>query len=247
MATKNEIKFLHSLQQKKFRQLHRRFTVEGTKSVAEVLHSGFEVENVYATEAWQAAHPDMEIPGLQTISEKECALASGLQTPPGILACVRFREEDENQALELPERILVLDGIQDSGNFGTILRTADWFGFPLVVCSHGTVELYNPKTVQASMGSFTRVRVSYRDLPAWLSELPEDYRIYGTFLNGNDLRKKNFAPRAAVVIGSEAHGISPEVEVLVHEKLSIPRIAEHPVDSLNAAVATALLCYEMTR
>lgn len=244
MATKNEIKLLRSLQQKKFRQLHRRFVVEGAKSVLETLHSGFDVEGVYATETWTRMHPDVEIPNLQIISEKECEMASGLQTPPGILACVHFQEDAD---FTLPDRLLVLDGIRDSGNFGTILRTADWFGFSHVVCSSDTVELYNPKTIQASMGSFTRVRVHYRQLAEWLPTLPDNWRIYGTFLQGNDMRQTAFAPHSAVVIGNEAHGISPEVEALVHEKLSIPRIAGHAVDSLNAAVATALLCYEMTR
>ncbi len=248
MATRNEIKLLRSLQQKKFRQLHRCFVVEGTKSVMEVLQSDFQVEHVYATDAWMESHSELKIPDLQHISEKECELASSLQTPPGILACVHFRENTPPQPSDLlPDRLLILDGIQDSGNLGTIIRTADWFGLKRIVCSQGTVECYNPKTIQASMGSFTRVRTDYADLPAFLKTLPDDYRICGTFMDGRDLRKTRLPLKTALVIGSEARGISAEVEALVQERISIARIAEHPVDSLNAAIATAIACYEMTR
>ena len=247
MATRNEIKLLRSLQQKKFRQLHRLFVVEGTKSVLEVLQSGFRVESVHATDAWVAAHPGLQLPGLQHLSEKECELASSLQTPPGILACVHFRETAPlTETADLPGRLLILDGIQDSGNLGTIIRTADWFGLTHIVCSRGTVELYNPKTIQASMGSFTRVEVCYEDLTEFIPRLPADYRVYGTFMDGCDLRQTQFAPHAAIVIGSEARGISPEVEGLIHERIAIARIAAHPVDSLNAAIAAAITCYALS-
>ena len=247
MATKNEIKLLRSLQQKKFRQLHRCFVVEGTKSVMEVLQSGFQVEKVYATDAWVEAHPELQLPDLQHLSEKECELASSLQTPPGILACVHFRETAPlTETEDLPGRLLILDGIQDSGNLGTIIRTADWFGITHIVCSNGTVELYNPKTIQASMGSFTRVDVSYEDLTDFIPKISGDYRIYGTFMDGRDLRQTQFAPHAAIVIGSEARGISPEVEKLIHERIAIIRMASHPVDSLNAAIAAAITCYAMS-
>lgn len=247
MATKNEVKWLHSLQQKKFRQLHRCFVVEGTKSVMEVLQSDFQVEKVYATDAWVEAHPELHIPDLQHLSEKECELASSLQTPPGILASVHFRENTEPITADaLPERLLILDGIQDSGNFGTIIRTADWFGISRIVCSNGSVELYNPKTIQASMGSFTRVNVSYEELTDFIPRLSDSFRIYGTFMDGQDLRRTTFARRSSIVIGSEARGISPEVEKLIHERISIARMADHAVDSLNAAIATAITCYALS-
>ena len=248
MVTKNELKRLRSLQQKKFRQEYRMFVVEGTKSVLELLESGWEVEGLYATAAWMEAHPELNPPNLQIVSEKECEMASGLQTPPGIMACARFREGEEDfRSQPLPSRLLILDGIRDCGNLGTILRTADWFGFTHVFCSEDTAELYNPKTIQASMGSFTRVRLHYTKLPEFISSLPEEYRIYGTFMEGQDLRGTEFPQHAAVVIGNEAHGISPEVERMVTERISIVRLADHPVDSLNAATATAILCYALGR
>ena len=248
MVTKNELKRLRSLQQKKFRQEYRMFVVEGTKSVLELLESGWEVEGLYATAAWMEAHPELNPPNLQIVSEKECEMASGLQTPPGIMACARFREGEEDfRSQPLPSRLLILDGIRDCGNLGTIIRTADWFGFTHVFCSEDTAELYNPKTIQASMGSFTRVRLHYTKLPEFISSLPEEYRIYGTFMEGQDLRGTEFPQHAAVVIGNEAHGISPEVERMVTERISIVRLADHPVDSLNAATATAILCYALGR
>ena len=247
MATKNEIKRLRSLQQKKFRQEQRLFMVEGTKSVLELLESGWEVEGLYATAAWVEAHPELDLPGLQIVSEKECGMASGLQTPPGIMACVRFREEEDFRSQPLPSRLLILDGIRDCGNLGTILRTADWFGFTQVFCSEDTAELYNPKTVQASMGSFMRVRLNYCNLPDFLTQNADKYTVFGTFMDGRDLRETRFPEKCAVIIGNEAHGISPEVERMVTERLSIVRMADHPVDSLNAAVATAILCYAISR
>ncbi len=246
MATKNEIKRLRSLQQKKFRQEYRMFVVEGTKSVLELLESGWKVDSIYATAAWLEAHPEISLPCLQTISEKECGMASGLQTPPGIIACARFREgNDADSTQRLPDKLLILDGIRDCGNLGTIIRTADWFGFTHIICSEDTAELYNPKTIQASMGSFTRVCLHYTKLTDFISSLPEAYRIYGTFMDGSDLRRTSFAQKSAIVIGNEAHGISPEVTRQVQEKIAIARIADHTVDSLNAAVATAILCYTL--
>ena len=248
MVTKNELKRLRSLQQKKFRQEYRMFVVEGTKSVLELLESGWEVEGLYATVAWMEAHTDLNLPDLQIVSEKECEMASGLQTPPGIMACARFREPDGTDSTQsLPDKLLLLDGIRDCGNLGTIIRTADWFGFTHIICSEDTAELYNPKTIQASMGSFTRVRLNYTKLPEFISSLPEAFRIYGTFMEGQDLRGTEFPQHAAVVIGNEAHGISPEVEQMVTDRLSIVRVADHPVDSLNAAVATAILCFALSK
>ena len=248
MVTKNELKRLRSLQQKKFRQEYRMFVVEGTKSVLELLESGWRVEGLYATAAWVEAHPELDLPGLQLISEKECGMASGLQTPPGIMACARFREEEEDfRSQPLPSRLLILDGIRDCGNLGTILRTAEWFGFTQVFCSEDTAELYNPKTIQASMGSFTRVRLHYCHLPDFLTQIAGNHTVFGTFMDGRDLRAASFPEKCAVVIGNEAHGISPEVERMVSERLSIVRLADHPVDSLNAAVATAILCFALSR
>ena len=247
MPTKNGLKLLHSLQQKKFRQQHRLFMVEGTKSVMELLQSDFETTGVYATEAWQSQHPGSDIPGLQTISEKECAYLSSWKTPPGVMACVRFQTEEAAERLLQNDRLLVLDGIQDCGNMGTIIRTADWFGIRQLICSPQTVEWQNPKCIQSSMGSFTRVMIHYRPLPAFLRQAEKSHRIYGTFMDGEPLAQVSFPARSLFVIGSEAHGISAEVADCVNQRVTIPRKADHPVDSLNAAIATAILCYEMTR
>lgn len=247
MPTKNELKLLHALQQKKQRQLHRLFMVEGTKSVKELLQSDFEIQGIYATEQWQIQHPDISIPHIQSISEKEAAYISNWQTSPGIMACARFRDNTPIDYEQLSDRILVLDGIQDTGNFGTQIRTADWFGIKMIVCSPQTVEMYNPKCIQASMGSFTRVQIEYCQLPVFLQNIRKSHRIFGACMEGTSLQEKNFPSHSALVIGSEAHGISPEVEQLLDEKITIPQKASHAADSLNAAIATAIFCYEMTK
>jgi TrmH family RNA methyltransferase len=147
--------------------------------------------------------------------------------------------------------VLVLDGIKDPGNLGTIIRIADWFGIRHIVCSEDTVDLYNPKVIQATMGSYTRVIVSYAGLPGFLSSIDGKVKIYGTFPEGENIYSGSLNPEGIIVIGSESSGISPEVVRLVTDKISIP---SYPMDcghvhaeSLNASVATAIICSEFRR
>lgn len=244
MLSKNELKFLASLQQKKYRRENKMFIVEGTKSVVEVLQSDFVVKNVYATEIWVENHKHLFTYPITVVSQKECERISSLQTPPEIFALVEMKEQ---QNVILSNKCLLLDDIKDTGNLGTIIRTADWFGIKTIVCSEQTVELYNPKTIQACMGSFAHVDLFYVDLKSFILSLPNDYTIYGTFMDGKDIGKIQFSEKCMILIGNESKGISSELINFVQERICIPRKAKHPMDSLNAAIATAIVCYEVTK
>lgn len=244
MLTKNEVKFLRSLQQKKYRKEHQLFLVEGTKSVKEVIESDFVVKKVFAGQKWMEAHAN-ELPiEITRLTPTECEQISSLQTPPEIFALVEMKD---NQLPVLPDKFLMLDDIKDAGNLGTLIRTADWFGIECLVCSTQTVELYNPKTIQASMGSFAHVKVYYTDLIDFISHLPEAYIMYGAFLEGKEVGKVKFSAQSIILIGNESKGISDELLPYVGEKIFIAGHASHPMDSLNVGAATAILCYEFMK
>ncbi len=239
MITAAEIKFVKSLSQKKFRDSEGLFVVEGEKMVAEALASDFQVQQVYRREE---------------IGEAAMARISGLSSPSPALALVR-RPQDLLQG-QLPSTglFLALDGIRDPGNLGTILRVADWFGIDAVYASPDTVELFNPKVVQATMGAIFRVKFHYTEIPALCSRtIAAGGKVYGTFLDGENLYGKALdcgleAP-SVIVIGNEAAGISPAVAACVSDRLFIP---PYPSDdpgseSLNAAVATAVTVAEFRR
>ncbi len=247
--TVNELKFLRSLQQKKYRKEHHCFLVEGTKSVKEVLQSDYIVKQVYATTQWRDKHPDFSH-DTYLISEKECERISSLSSPPSVLALVEMKPEISFSAGQY-EKILLLDGIKDTGNFGTIIRTANWFGIQCVICSEDTVELYNPKTIQATMGSFTRVDIYTCNLCEFINNHNNIYSFIGTFMEGESIRKYSFPKYSGVILGNESTGISPEVSSLIHEKITIPRgdknkTGKQMPESLNVSVSSAIICYELT-
>ena len=237
--TSAEIKFVKSLSQKKFRDSSGLFAVEGEKMVTEALASRFTVEKVYRREE---------------IGEAAMARISALSSPSPALAVVR--QPDDLLKDEMPSKglILALDGIRDPGNLGTILRIADWFGIDAVYASPDTVELFNPKVVQATMGAIFRVRFHYTEIPAFCSRvLVAGGKVYGTFLDGENLYEKALsngleAP-SVIVIGNEANGISAATAACVSDRLFIPPYpADDPgSESLNAAVATAVTVAEFRR
>ena len=239
MITSAEIKFLKSLSQKKFREQEGLFVVEGEKLVAEALASRFKVEKVYRREE---------------IGEAAMARISALSSPSPALAVIR--QPDDLLKEEMPAKglFLALDGIRDPGNLGTILRIADWFGIDAVYASPDTVEVFNPKVVQATMGAIFRVRFHYTEIPAFCSRvLAAGGKVYGTFLDGENLYKKALsngleAP-SVIVIGNEANGISAATAACVSDRLFIPPYpADDPgSESLNAAVATAVTVAEFRR
>lgn len=247
MISKNKISELKKLSQKKFREERGLFVVEGTKSVCDLLASSLPVEELFATEAWTEAHrAELSHVPFTVVTPAELERITALSTPQAVLAVVRtphFTTAD----LDFGDALLVLDGIRDPGNLGTILRTADWFGFRQVLCSEDCVEWTNPKTVQATMGSFARVKVVYAHLPECLSQVQG--RIFGTFMQGEPIQNIDFQKNDILVIGNEGKGISPEVAQCVQQRVSVPLASANPshAESLNASIAASIVMYEFRR
>lgn len=235
MLSKNELKYIQSLCQKKQRQASGLFIAEGPKIVDELLISHFTVNKVYATDEWDAgklADPSI----LTRVSAHELAKISGLQTPQQVLAVARQYWPDAAPLLNR-KITLVLDGIQDPGNLGTIIRIADWFGIQEIVCSLDTVDCYNPKVVQATMGSLLRVKIWYEALPAFLAK--QQMPILGALLSGQSVYATQVDAPSLLVIGNEAKGIREELLPLINQPISIP--GKGGAESLNAGVATGIL------
>ncbi len=229
--TQAEIKRIRSLREKKFRDAYGLFVVEGEKMVQEALHSGFRVEGVWRREE---------------IGDAAMERISQLSTPSPVLAVVA-RPEPAGPVLERC-LCLALDGVRDPGNLGTIIRTADWFGVRTVYVSGDCAEAYNPKVIQASMGSIFRVRVVETELPALCGLFREaGMPVYGTFLDGRDLYAEPLSGEGLVVMGNEASGIRPEVAALVDRRLLIPAAPGSGAESLNVASATAVVLSEFRR
>ena len=243
------LKEVRRLSQKKFREETGLFIVEGTKSVLDLLRSKLTVETVYALPHWIEAHRhELAAVRMEPVNEKDLERISCLTTPQEVLA-VAQRPAASVEDLDFGRTLLMLDGIRDPGNLGTMVRTADWFGIRQVVCSPDCVELTNPKVVQATMGSFARVKVVYTDLPALLSSGRVTGKIYGTFMEGEPLKEAAFRAGDVLVIGSEGSGISPEVSARVTHRVSIPAGVQcgERAESLNASIAAAIVLYEACR
>ncbi|HMX79761.1 MAG TPA: RNA methyltransferase [Ferruginibacter sp.] len=246
MISKPHTKYIQSLQQKKFRDEYGCFVAEGPKVVSELLAGGrFTCREIIALPGWIEANPALiALPGSVTVTEvqeHELEKISGLSTPNEVLAV--FEKGKQDASIDPRHSItLVLDTIQDPGNMGTIIRIADWFGVTNIVCATGSADIYNPKVVQATMGSLGRVLVLYTDIVSWLRQQP-DIRSFAAALDGKPVGTVGKLPEAIVVIGNEAHGISDEVLVQTRERITIPRIGE--AESLNAAVATGIILSHM--
>jgi TrmH family RNA methyltransferase len=235
MLSKNELKYIQTLCHKKQRQSTGRFIAEGSKLVDDILQSDYVIEKIYALPEWLAAHPHLAIESV-AISADELAKISLLQTPNQVLAIVKQKVAAADMAGEA-SFTLVLDGIQDPGNMGTIIRIADWFGIKNIIASEDTVELYNPKVIQATMGSFTRVNVAYQSLEVFFNDnhLP----VFGALLQGESIYQQEALTAAVLVIGNEAKGIRNSVLPFINIPVTIPRIGG--AESLNAAVAAGII------
>jgi TrmH family RNA methyltransferase len=240
MVSKNQIKLITSLQQKKYRVANQLFLAEGIKVIQELLESNFELFHLYSTlDDFEEVSNDKK----SIIHESDLKKISALTTPNTCLAVFKIPVEKKiiNSGL-----ILALDSIRDPGNLGTILRLCDWFGISQLICSKDAVDIYNPKVVQATMGSIARVNVNYIDLETFISQtkLP----VFGTFMDGSNIYKTNLPQEGIIIMGNEANGISPEIEKSIKNRLTIPRFGTlQKTESLNVATATAIILSEFRR
>ena len=245
MLSKSQISFIKSLHQKKYRKENGIFIIEGIKSIVEFLKSDYQLHSIYYTPKISATLPKVSANiNLFEVTETELQKISTLQTPQSILALVHIPVAKEVNLEDLKNQFsLVLDDVQDPGNFGTIIRTADWFGIKNIICSENTVEAYNPKTVQSTMGSLCRVNVRYTQLNEFLknAKLP----IYGALLDGQNIYKTQWKNEGLILLGNEGHGISKELIAKISVPVTIPRIGA--AESLNVAVSAAIFCSEISR
>ena len=240
MVSKNQIKLITSLQQKKYRISNQLFFAEGVKVIQELLQSNFELEHLYTT---QFDFEEVSTAKKSLIHENDLKKISVLSTPNSCLAIFKIPEEKQIVDSGL---IIALDDIRDPGNLGTILRLCDWFGIETLFCSEESVDIYNPKVVQATMGSISRVNVVYGNLETFLSQtkLP----VFGTFMDGKNIYQEELPKEGIIIMGNEANGISTSVEKLVSERIAIPRFGNLQVtESLNVATATAIILSEFKR
>jgi len=253
MLSKNQVKYINSLKIKKFRQEHGIFIAEGEKCAEELLNSNIEVTAVYALTDWLNENLNLlESKKIQYTETDEAGLAkiSDLTTPNKVLALARIPKPEFTAKL-YEKYILALDNIKDPGNMGTIIRTADWFGIRQIVCSPGCVDAYNPKVVQSTMGSIARVNIHYLELIKFIKQKPEGTPVYGALLHGENLNETVFGTKGILIIGSESHGISHDVLPLVTDAVHIPSFSHNEAftnaESLNASIANAIICYELSK
>ncbi|MEN3322867.1 RNA methyltransferase [Mariniflexile soesokkakense] len=243
MLSKNQIKLITSLKQKKHRQQHGFFVVEGVKTIKELLQSQLELHALYTTETFNSDANPNNYRDEVLISETDLKRISFLTTPNTALAIFKI---PTSKPIDANGLMVALDAVRDPGNLGTIIRLCDWFGVKNLVCSNETVDCFNPKVVQATMGSIARVTINYVDLVIFLktTNLP----VYGAFMEGENVYTKQLPEKGVLVMGNEANGVSKEVEAIITDKISIPRFGDlQATESLNVATATAILLSEFKR
>ena len=240
MVSKNQIKLITSLVQKKFRKEHQLFIAEGVKVIEELLSSNFVLEHLFST---KPMFLDIDDSKKTIISDSDLAKITALTTANNCLAIFKIPKATNIVTSGL---VVALDDIRDPGNLGTIIRLCDWFGIEQIICSEQTVDVYNPKVIQATMGSISRVNISYVNLENYL--LKSDVPIFGTFMDGDTIYNTNLPNEAIVVFGNEANGISENIEKIITQKITIPRFGKvQATESLNVATATAIVLSEFRR
>lgn len=243
MISKNQIKLIRSLELKKNRKQNGLFVAEGPKVVGDLLKAGYKASLLFSTRPF---------PGAELITDDELHRISFLQHPQEILAVFEIPSPKPQTSIlnTQPSTLsLALDGIQDPGNLGTIIRIADWFGISTILCSPDTADVYNPKVVQATMGSLAHVQVIYTDLLELVSQLPSSYPVYGTLLDGENIYEQELTSEGIIVMGNEGNGISQALRKHINRRLLIPdfHTGELRAESLNVAIATAITCSEFRR
>jgi len=244
--TNAEIKLIHALSSSKGRKKHQAYMVEGIKMVEELLMSDEEILFIAARQEWFTANPEASQQySSRLLKDRELQKLSNFSSSNQVLAVASLSKEKELH-IENHELVLVLDTIQDPGNLGTIIRTADWFGIDKIVCSKETADAYNPKVVQASMGSVFRTKIFYTDLITLLQKHP-DSNIYGSLLSGDNIYRLSLKNTGFIIIGNESKGISPEVQKYINQAIYIPIHKNSKAESLNAAVACSIILSEFSR
>ena len=242
MLSKSRIKLITSLKLKKYREQHGLFVVEGLKTISEFLNSNFELEALYTVNPIDGVSEDKQF----VVAESALQKVSFLQRTNSALAVFKFKPQ---QSIKENGLVVALDNVRDPGNLGTIIRLCDWFGIDELVCSTGTVDCFNPKVVQATMGSLTRVNITYCDLNAFIAERAQSQNIYGTFMDGASVYDtETDLNEGVIVMGNEANGITSEIEAMVSHRITIPRFGNlKQTESLNVATATAITLSEFKR
>jgi TrmH family RNA methyltransferase len=241
MISKAQVKFIKSLQIKKYRKQEQCFLVEGAKSVQELVNSDFEVTLIAGTSDFLSTAKWNGIDVVE-VSEKELESVGEFQSNNGAVAVARMKA-NEPVTISPDEFAIMLDDIRDPGNLGTIIRTADWYGINKIIASNETADFYNSKVITSTMGSFTRVRLFYTDLKQYLNSNKQ--RVFGAYLDGKSVYSTDFGRGGIILIGSESHGISADLEQLVSDKITIPRIGK--AESLNAGIATGIILDNLRR
>lgn len=249
MISKNKIKYIRSLELKKNRISERIFVAEGNKLVADMLPF-YTCKLLLAKPNWMATQGDIPAEELLVAEEDDIRKASFLKNPQDVLALFHYPEWNLEEADPRKDMVLLLDGIQDPGNLGTIIRLADWFGIEHIVCSTDTADVFNPKTVQATMGALAHVKVHYTELAGYIRHWKgNSVPVYGTFLDGDNLYGRSLTKNGLLIMGNEGNGVRPEIASLADERLYIPNYPQgrETAESLNVAIATAILCSEFRR
>ena len=253
MISKSQVQYLRSLAIAKFRGLNRQFIAEGPKLVGELLSSYYDCEKIFAMPEWIESNLEKvrEKTTVIEISQDELHRISAQKNPNQVLALINIPDQQcFSPEILNSNLVIMLDGINDPGNLGTIIRTAEWFGINHIVCSANCADVYNPKVVQATMGSVFRVRVWYEPLKNILQNLSAEIQVYGTLLDGKNVYQTDLSETGVVIIGSESHGISKELWPFITTRIRIPGYPSDDVitaESLNASVAAAIVVGEFRR
>ena len=249
MLSKNDIKNIKSLEQKKFRTEKGLFVAEGHKTVEELMGI-FSCTLLISTQEWIESHRHISAQRIEAVTPDELKRASLLQNPQDVLAVFRIPDYANTLSDTAKDNlVLALDDVQDPGNLGTIVRIADWFGIKDIFCTKGTADIYNPKAIQATMGAIARVKVHYTDLAKAIGLLPANVPVYGTFLDGDIIYDTELSRNGVIIMGNEGNGISAETGKTVNRRLYIPNWPQgaKTSESLNVAIATAIVCSEFRR
>ena len=237
MISTRQIKFIKSLQKKKFRLEYKCFVVESSKNVNEILHSNYKVQQIYATESWIEKCKIKDDISINQVNKNELQRISALKTASDVLAVVHIPLEKND--FDFFGINIILDDVKDPGNLGTIIRICDWFGVKNIYCSEETVDVYNPKVVQSTMGSISRVKVIYTNIKQMIQEIDINVKVYGAVMDGNNISQIKVNENSLIIFGNESNGISEEIKNVISERITINKVGD--AESLNISASAAII------